>query len=444
MPRMPKPFAGVRIDTPRGQALVGTLIGNAPGFFLPFIVATHFGVGRATDVYALMLSVALFVSSVLSGVLEPNVLAVVRKARDMPGVASLIRKTTAQSVFVGLSFYVVASVVVWAVVLHREGWTPAQRTTALWLNLELSILAVAVAANSVRAAAYYAKDRFLVPTASQALRALPPLMAVGFLPRSLGGVEALVACIVMGELLRTLCLARGVRALGGGSERWHEDGKQLWRASGLHALNLGLLSLNPVVDRAVAATVATGATTIVDLAEKIFYVPMMVMTSFVLVAGADWAASTRHDPRLLASYRKNVRVAFRWSLLLGLGVGALLVASQPLLSRAIGHGDSVRVVAFAGLLVAGLPFEAVPVLTARLLIVTQQTTVLPLFALGAVAGNVAGDIVGAQLFGIYGIAVASLLVRLFNCVVFVSYSEMRLRRAGPKTSLPDGVLAGSR
>ena len=158
---------------------------------------------------------------------------------------------------------------------------------------ELAALVILVAVNSVSAAALYALDEFLLPTFSQAFRGALPLCVLPFLGRGYATVEVIALLAVMGEVGRSVLLASSVarrsRRLPADSPSG-EVPPSVWRVMAPHAINMVIIAVNPVVDRAVASSLRPGSVTVVDLAEKVSYVPTLIlMSSIVLVAGTRWA-----------------------------------------------------------------------------------------------------------------------------------------------------------
>src|SRR5262249_4409095 len=151
------------------------------------------------------------------------------------------------------------------------------------------------------------------PTASQATRAIVPLAAVPFLGHGYAAVESVAILLASGEIVRFWILrwrvARVARRLSSSGDAGSQlSYSSVARASLPHALNMLLLVANPVVDRFVAASLAPGAVTVLDLGEKAYFAPQMLITSsLVLVAGARWASADLADARTAASYRRAVR-----------------------------------------------------------------------------------------------------------------------------------------
>jgi putative peptidoglycan lipid II flippase len=285
---------------------------------------------------------------------------------------------------------------------------------------------VVVAVNSVCAAGLYALDEFLLPTFSQAFRAAAPLCALPFLGAGYATIETLALLAVVGEAARSVLLAtvvrRRSRALAGG-EAVPEGVTSVWRAMAPHAINMVIVAVNPVVDRAVASSLAPGSVTVIDLAEKVSYVPTLIlMSSVVLVAGARWSAAFERPSDLLKDYRRTTRLALAASSVLAIVFGACVVVLGLVSGPKTAGADTALLVTVTLVLLVGLPGAAVASLGSRLLTSTQRTAMLPAFAVSAFVLNLVGDIVGARLFGPIGIAGATVVMRSVNAALFVVYA----------------------
>ena len=327
-------------------------------------------------------------------------------------------------------------------VARRDNWTVEQRHVVLALIAELAGVVVLTAATSVLAASLYALGDFLTPTASQGLRALLPLAGLAFVHSGYRAVLTLAALAVVGEASRALLLAARLRRKARSLEATEDAvaDASVWRTSLPHAVNMVVVAVNPFVDRIVAASAIAGSLTVLDLGEKIFYVPVLAIgSSLVLTSGARWAELAHSDPDAAArDFRRVARTTAKASAALACVIVA--VVGVAVLAGAGGaHGRDV--LAVTAVLLVGLPAANVANLSARLLTSLRRTRVLPAFAVVSVATNLVCDVVGFALFGIVGIAAATVAMRSLNAVGYLVYIARTLP-AEPRRDaavLPAGV-----
>jgi len=411
-----------------GRALTGSLVGNVPGFLLPFAIALRFHVGTLTDAYAFSLGVALFASGLFVGVLQTNVLPVLQdtKRRGREAFVARLQRITIQAAVLSAAIYTLIGIASVVYATRQSHWTVQQRHVLLANTAVFAVFVLASAVNSIFVAALNALDGFLVPAATQAIRSIAPLSIVAFVPRTSSGL-LVVACLVAGgEVLRSAWL---LRLLYQSSLSIHprpavESPRvelPLWRIAAPVALSLMIANASPLIDRGVATSLSTGAVTLLDLGEKVFFVPLTIIsTSFVLVAGTYWADIRTTDiPSLKAHVRRTlVRGSISCVALLVVSVAAVSLMSLMVGSRFAGV-SSARLGAIITLLLAGLPGGFVVACGARFLTATRSTRLLPALAVFYTLTNLGFDVLGAHWLGVQGIALSSTLCQFINAALYL-------------------------
>lgn len=417
------------------KALLGTVAGNAVGFLLPFAVTSHYGFGRITDAYFFGLSLAIFGTVLSATVIEANALPLMASVKPH-GAHSLqraARRAIKHSVLGVLAAYIPVAVVGSLVVASRHGWPADLRAAAIWITVILTLLVVIVGATSVLAASSYALGDFLTPTATQSLRSVAPMIGIVFLGRDAGSLTTLAWLMVAGELLRGVILLVKVRAGSRALSATDLPAPQIpsvWRAGAPHAVAMIGVNLLPVVDKIVASRLrASGAVTLLELGEKIFYVPLLGVTySVILVAGAEWAELNTIDPRRIrADFTRLIRrvlwLSAALALLCCLGAIGLHVIGPDTIAGVPSGKLSLIVVCF----MIGLPAGAVVNVGSRLFTATGRTRALPAIAILLLVLDVVFDLIGGQLWGANGIALATTVVRMVSAPIYVFASLAALR-----------------
>jgi peptidoglycan biosynthesis protein MviN/MurJ (putative lipid II flippase) len=338
------------------------------------------------------------------------------------------------------AIYVICAAAGTVFLMGQRSWPMDDRIAGVICIGELSLVVMLVAANSVRSASLYALGEFLIPPMAQLCRSIFPLCALAFLSTSSTAIVYLGALTVAGETCRSFVLRAALRrsavGLGDGTQRTPSV-QSPWQAARPHLLNMSVLSLNPVIDRMFAAALGAGAVTTLDLAEKVFYVPMLaISSSVVLISAARWSQCHLEGRGFERDYRATVRrVIVLGSCLCGLlGLGVAFVAL--VIDHASKGASAVPVAEVTLLLLLALPGSAVATLSGRMLTAVRRTRVLPAFAILGVGANVCGDAVGAGLFGVRGIAAATAVSQTMIGGAFFIYCSSMLRRS--KLAASDG------
>ena len=426
------------------RALAGTILGNVPGLLLPFLVTWCVGAGRLTDAYFYAFAIAIFVSAVVSLALEATVMpaAMHHGRRGAANVAAFARALAARAVLGTTAVYLIVGALGAGSVLIRDNWTADEQRLCIELIGIFLVYLSAVAATAVLVGTLYAFGAFFVARATIAIRSLLPLpvLAIGGEPEAVLLWSAVA--LALGELLRVVILARALRrelrALPAPDAAEVEalgPAPSVWSTALPYGLAMVLFALNPVIDRIAAGTLDPGAVTTLDLAEKVFYAPITIlMSSVLLVSGARWAQLLLDRPEAL---HDDFWATVRRSALLS-GLVAIVVVPGALSVWAL-VGDGARAAGIdvqefcvvLAILMVGFPAALVTNAGVRLLTVLGRTRVFPLMGVCALAFNVAGSFGGAALLGTAGIALSGTVWRTINLVLFLSFSAQALTPRTP-------------
>lgn len=422
-------MTAVSDSTVRGRrtliATAGIVLGSAPGMLLPFVITAWFTAGTDTDVYFLTVGAATFAATVLTIVMERTVIpyAAVAAQRGGAQLSALTRRLASQSAALGGLSHVIASTVLIALVMPSTTFSDDARSLATRLAVVLVAFPVLAAANSVVAGALFGVHRFAVGTYSLSLRSLGAL-TVGLLWRDSWGLEAIALGLVVGEALRTGVLVWHLRsvvrehATGDTDEK---PGAGFWRQALPHTASMVIVSLNPMVDRSIAATLQPGSTTALELADKLYYAPsVLVGSGLAIVSGAHWAAmvgSPGTAKGLRRDYYRSQRLTMAAAVLVAAFAALVVWLGMDLVRPVFGVPPALPLASTFMLLVIGLPFALSAELAVRVLVIFKRTWIFPVSAVLLLCLNIGADLVGAALFGLEGIAAASTLVRVASAAI---------------------------
>jgi peptidoglycan biosynthesis protein MviN/MurJ (putative lipid II flippase) len=420
--------ARLMLQRATGRALVGTLLGNAPGFVLPFAIAAKMHVGSLTDAYAFALGVAAFASALFVGVLQMNALPILQRMKQF-GRRAFLNRTATMAVGTTCAvtlFYFGLAVAAFFYLRHNSRWTPQERALLLDCTILFAPFVLASAVNGILSAGLNALNSFLSPAASQALKSLVPLAAVFLISRTAHGLLVIAALLTAGELVRTVMLVSQLRRSAMSipdiaPSSTYASELPLWRVAAPNGFALLLAAASPLIDRSVAASLSTGSVTLVDLGEKVLQVPLTIIsTSLVLVAGTHWASILTTDvPLLRHSFWRTIRRGLVVCTGLLLGMGSMLIALSFVAGASFAGAPTARLVSIVALLLLGLPGAFLIAAGSRFLTATRSSYLLPAFAICSFGTNMGFDIVGAHVLGVQGIALSSTIYRYVNGVLYL-------------------------
>jgi peptidoglycan biosynthesis protein MviN/MurJ (putative lipid II flippase) len=431
------------------MATVGaTILGSAAGALLPFAI-TYVYEPRQTDPYFLIAGSALIVTSVITIVLKGTVVPFAISWRSISAETAwrTANRISAYMAAAATGLALAAMVVLVFVVIPMGNLGEEEAATALACALGLVPLPAFMAWCSVLCGLLYSAERYVFATWSETFRALAAFLVLA-LPASAKPIWLVAVALTVGEGARALLLRVAARStLGVPAGRLGHISPQplgrYWRVSMAQVLSLSIGGLSPLIDKAFASAQPAGSVTALELAEKLFYTPMMLLASGVgIVVGTRWSAmaeSGRWDELVVDHRRWQVRLAVGSTVVAIVSIVVVHVLT-PLLYQVLNLPPSIGFAALFTAYAIGLPFAMAGNLGGRLFVACKNTRLLPLFAIVLLTVNTVGDAIGAALFGLMGIAFASSTYRLVDAVLYLSFAGYVIRSARAAAAPVEGAV----
>jgi peptidoglycan biosynthesis protein MviN/MurJ (putative lipid II flippase) len=353
----------------------------------------------------------------------------------LPAFRARTGRLAGETASASLAAYLIAGLAVLAYTYDHTHWTSDQRQIAVGCVVLFGVFVVASVINGLLSAALMVLDHFLWPAANQVMKSVTCLAVLPFLGHGEYAAFLIAASYSSGEVIRcgmlTMEYRRAVRRSlpdAPSVDSQKTVGPSFWRSALPTVTALAVASVSPLVDRGVAAPLARGSVTILDLAERVFYAPLTVLTPLVVVAGTRWAATGRAD--LSASRTdlfRNLRRGVAISAVLAVATGAIAVLSAAAVGEHVAGARTTTVLLTTLYLLPGLAPAYVVAAASRFLTAVELTRFLPAFAVTNVSLNLVFDLIGAKLLGVEGIALSSSAYRVVVAALFV----LLVRRLDP-------------
>jgi len=376
-----------------------------------------FGVSADTDAVFLALGILVLFTGVFTWAVE---------AVMVPFIAKLRAKGEAKvAAFVGaVLFWSALGVLASCIVLLALAKALLALLTSLSVDtinltyvllLELSPVLLLVMFSSVLSGTLNAYRIFWAPAASTTL-AVVVVIGATCLGKGEIGVHAVALGYVAGELCRLLFLLGVLRKRGIGPIRLTlergETLREFLQLSFYMIVGMAVAGLPPLINRMIASNAGPGSVSIVEYAEKMFYIPAGLLGSgFLTVVLTHWSLNFQETDA--EKLRDNVYLTIR------LLAGGALIASlvlyalrYPLVSLALGWGripqESLRQVAqLYGVYLLGLLPNTIGLVFGRAHLVLRNTRVLLETALVGVGALLLLNALLVPRFGLTGIAMAT-------------------------------------
>lgn len=422
---------------------LATVAGSAPGLLLPLAISQSVRSRPLTDAYFFAVDTTLFSATIFAFVLRTVVVPFILEWTEdsRPGLGrTMVARVAGQAAAGATVLFIVTAALVILLVLPHTSFSADERTETAKFLLYLVPLPAAMAWASVLAGAHFANDRWVFAAWSEGFRGLLPLVALLVFESDL---TLVAGSLVAGELVRVGLLQRSwarlePRSTGAARSRPPPGAlRQFWRVARPHLLSMLVINVNPLIDRSFCSALPAGSVTTFVLAEKLFYVPQLLFaTAVATVYGTRWAQATVSSAFEPTKLFNDFSVAQKRITSAGLAAAIVLtlgaLAFAPPLALFL-HVDQSAFVFTLGAFCMGLPAALSSALSLRLFLAMKQTRVLVAFAAILVVVNTVGDLVGALLFGVIGIAVSSTLVRTVGALGYWLWTPRVLGLRGSAT-----------
>lgn len=409
------------------SAVLGGLIARGITVLIPVMVAHTYVLGTETDAFFLAAAGILFWATTMGVLLEASIVPRLMKVAEEDRWALIFRTGALLSAFtllLGAAFIAALWILPW------PGKDAALSLQTRLLFVELSPLLLLNVWISLLSGWLNTERRFAIVAGSPAVLGACVLGAIWLL-HDVAAIRALTIGYLLGETVR-------IGFLGFHLVRLHpfrfwsakrEPIAPYFRNIGLQWIGLSLMSGNPLIDRLMAGGLVEGSVSRLELIERIYLVPVGILTWAVLsVMTTAWSLVREEAARQWESVRRALGILF----LGGAGVALLLgLFHHPLLTwlyaPAGAAGWSVEGERAFLFLVWGLPFQ-LATLTLWRVTMLDRNLGWKILAIGGFAFllNAVGDYLLRDYWGLSGITAVTGLT--FLCTFLLLFWLVRPSR----------------
>lgn len=417
---------------------VASILGRLPGAVIPFFIASWFGASSQTDGFFLAYAAAVFLSGMVAISIEASIVPFATSLppsqcrRWMSAIVARVAAALAILTFIGVALYALCL---------RLDVVPGLPRTAISFLLEVAPLPTFLGTAAVYSGVLNAHGRYFTPAASHAIRATVAILC-GFLLRHALGLAAVAVGLTIGELLRLLVIRHVALTLAPAVSDSECDAgtpirtRRILQAVMWQALAMATLGLAPLINRLAVATLGPGSISIVEYAEKLWFIPVTLGVAGIMpVVLTRWSVARG---RMSASaFRQYVLKTHVIVITLGIVVGAVVFTASGLLTgvalaRGTVRSDTItQVQLLLGYYAPLVPLYWANALLERIQIVIVQNRQLFVSGLLRLCMNTIAVVTLVGIIGVRAVPIA-MGVALVAAVAYLSLAALRLfARAAP-------------
>ncbi len=395
-------------------------IGKATGFLIPFFIGAWFGINRETDAFFFAYSLILFLSAILSPVVETIVVPFIAEAKVKgEDIGAFIGKVLGLSAISLISLSILFLVVVKSILGIVTNFSKDGIDLIFLILIETSPLILLIVWTSILAGSLNAYRVFGVPAISPALRAVVTLAFI-FIFKEQMGVHAIAWGYLAGEFFRfvflfvvlvRLKLFHVKLSIG-----WEVKFADFFRTSSYQILGMTFLYSTPIVNKTMVTWVGSGGVSILEYADRLFLIPSnLLLMGLVTTILSHW--SDRYYSRAdEIKFKSDVYRVVKWVTIISIIITLLLLITRKSIIQSVyGYGkfpkDKLQSVeAVFSFYVIGLVFHAIHHILVRAHIVIKNTKTIFITASSMGLLNVILNFYLLKFYGVPGIAITTTLI----------------------------------
>ncbi len=271
------------------------IIGRSAGLIIPFVISACFGITKETDSFFFVLSILVFFSGVFAWAIEAVIVPFVVRLKDVDSkeIGEFAGNLLLILWFFSAIVILVLILLIKPALLTSKGASEYSVNFIQRLLMEFSPVILLVVTSAVISGIFNSHKLFWVPAISLTLSIII-MIVVTFLLKGRMGIHALVLGYNIGESCRLVVLLFFFRR--------HKIGKLVFsfqklsivgnflKTSCYMIIGMCVAGLPPVINRIIASHFEQGSVSVIEYAEKMFYIPAGLLGSgFLTVILSYWS-----------------------------------------------------------------------------------------------------------------------------------------------------------
>ncbi|TYO74330.1 murein biosynthesis integral membrane protein MurJ [Rossellomorea marisflavi] len=406
-------------------------LGKLLGFARESIIAAYFGTSDVADVFFVSSLVPTLLFTAIGTAIQAGTIPLFMEARGRSKKESRELMSLLGTFFLVISLSFIAVTLLFTEPLMKlmaPGFTPGQLDLAVDLTRIMIPSMIFLTLTAISTGVLNANTQFVLPAFTSTVQNIVIILATVLLT-NMYGVFGLAAGVLMGAAGQFFIQYPSFRKEGiGFNFAFKENKEQIKRIMILfYPIIIAAISiqLNSLVDRMVSSGLETGSVSALNYGNRLLWLPLsVILTPLITVLYPSLVEGA------LESYKRFFTIIHKGTAIIlfaGLPFTVLLaVSGDDLIRLAFERGSfdaGATSITFQALFYygIGLVFFALRDFLMNGFYALKKTKIAMYSCLGAVAANVVLSIILARFMGVGGIALASSISMLIQCIVLFSY-----------------------
>ncbi|TWR27597.1 hypothetical protein FPZ43_14105 [Mucilaginibacter pallidiroseus] len=391
-----------------------SIVSNFLGFLIPIYIAYRYSISKETDDFFLSYSIILFVGNMFAGSVRTVIIPFLKERIS----DSFLYSKFISTVFIYFTkLLLILCVALFVTSLALFVWTDKQLYWFLFLSVPIVYFSVI---NSFFYGVLNSIDQFYVAEFSPFSRAIIIFVTIYFLGSQFG-ISAVIIGYNLGELGKFFHLLYIIRIKNKLTiSRKNYDFKEIsvfLKQGFFQIASVTIAASSPLVDRVVAAFLAVGAVSLIDYGDKVFSVFTVLLGSFLTLLLSKWSGDVVSGNFRLKKLHKTMLIVFTLSIAVFVFI---LIFKFQIISVIYSRVPKSKQEIIAYILLvnmAGFILNSLNQVINNAVIALKFTRNMVITSTVKFVINIIVDILFAKIWGVIGIAYASVLVHGVGLVI---------------------------
>ena len=420
---------------------VWSSLGKGVGFLIPLFIGAWFGVTTETDAFFFAYGIVLFLSGMFSPVVASVMVPYVAELRSAQrDVGELVGKILGFGTVIFGALTLLLVLASKPLMIRFTAFDSDTVRLTHQLLLETSPFVILVIWSGIAEGVLNAYKRFALPAISPMVRGIAVIVVV-FLLKNRWGVHSITCGYVVGELLRLVALVLSLRRMKEVRIRlsfgMDPQLRQFLKTSAYQTAGMLAVVFNPLVDKAMASSLAMGSVSVLHYADRINFIPVTVISTGLSITLLSHWSSTFYssDRKTFATHVWKVVIVVTAITLPVMMI--LIIFRQPIVNLAFNHGafDIARLPEISQVwsfyLLGFVPLILGNILGRAHLVMKKTGTLFLVAGTGSVL-HILLNYVLMEHYGVRGIAISTAFTSLAVTLILMATFSKEMRSAAKR------------
>lgn len=404
------------------------------GALIPFFIAAWFGISSQTDAFFFVYGVVIFFTNIFSSVLESFIVPFIAefRSKNQGDVKLFIFDILVSSAVIISILSLTCLIFLRPLLSVSTKFSPETIKLVFWLFIEIMPLLLFTTLSGVLSGALNAHKDFRLPAVSPGFRAGIALVVI-FSTKDIIGVHSIPLGYIMGEVVRLVILFKSTfrdrLIMPRLSFVLARNVVEFFKISLYRTVGMLAIAFTPIIDRIMASWLGSGAITIIDYADKIYSIPVVLIVEGFLVAALSHWSTMQYNEYQQGQLKKEAVKTCKTIFVVAVVVAVSLFLAKDFVTKLIYGGRKIGpeqlslIENILGYYLLGFVPLVLVMTLGNVYVILKKARFLMMVGFVIIIGRVILNLIFMRVMGMEGIALSASIVQFIVLAIYWKYLE---------------------